>query len=249
MSYYNDNDYRDYLAHHGILGQKWGKRNGPPYPLGYGDHSASEKKAGWERSLSSSSTEDTKRKKADVERKKKFVTDLSEELNKTWDYGALVDGKKVTDIDNFNWEKNYRTIPLETLEKEKIGNCWDFVNYQHDKLNKAGIKNDSYLLMMKLPTKENPDRVVTHTFTTFDLDGKTYWLESAMWPKRGVHEIKNYESAAKEIHSVYSDKPTPFSLFKYNPEGLDKNLTDTEFFDRVTEDNWIGDYNTRGKSK
>lgn len=34
-----------YLAHHGILGQKWGKRNGPPYPLGPGDYSAAEKKA------------------------------------------------------------------------------------------------------------------------------------------------------------------------------------------------------------
>lgn len=49
--YYNTNDYRDYLAHHGILGQKWGKKNGPPYPLGYGDHSASEKRAGWRKSL------------------------------------------------------------------------------------------------------------------------------------------------------------------------------------------------------
>lgn len=39
------------LSHHGILGQKWGKRNGPPYPLGAGDHSASEKKAGWRKSL------------------------------------------------------------------------------------------------------------------------------------------------------------------------------------------------------
>lgn len=34
-----------YLVHHGILGQKWGKKNGPPYPLEPEDHSVSEKKA------------------------------------------------------------------------------------------------------------------------------------------------------------------------------------------------------------
>ena len=33
-----------YLAHHGIDGQKWGKRNGPPYPLDYEQHSAEQKK-------------------------------------------------------------------------------------------------------------------------------------------------------------------------------------------------------------
>lgn len=35
----------DVLMHHGILNQKWGVRNGPPYPLGGGDYSPSEKKA------------------------------------------------------------------------------------------------------------------------------------------------------------------------------------------------------------
>lgn len=35
---------QDYLEHHGILGQKWGVRNGPPYPLKPGDHSKAEKR-------------------------------------------------------------------------------------------------------------------------------------------------------------------------------------------------------------
>lgn len=41
----------NHLAHHGIAGQKWGQRNGPPYPLDEKVHSASEKKAGWKKSL------------------------------------------------------------------------------------------------------------------------------------------------------------------------------------------------------
>lgn len=39
--YYTENDFR--LYHHGIRGQKWGERNGPPYPLGGGDYTPSEK--------------------------------------------------------------------------------------------------------------------------------------------------------------------------------------------------------------
>ena len=50
MHYYGD--INDYISHHGILGQRWGTKNGPPYPLGSDDHSASEKKAGWRKSLS-----------------------------------------------------------------------------------------------------------------------------------------------------------------------------------------------------
>lgn len=37
--------YENQLSHHGILNQKWGVRNGPPYPLSGGDYSKSEKQA------------------------------------------------------------------------------------------------------------------------------------------------------------------------------------------------------------
>ncbi len=30
-------NYRTWLYHHGVKGQKWGVRNGPPYPIGKGD--------------------------------------------------------------------------------------------------------------------------------------------------------------------------------------------------------------------
>lgn len=39
-----DFKHSDYLEHHGILGQKWGDQNGPPYPLNPSQKSYSEKK-------------------------------------------------------------------------------------------------------------------------------------------------------------------------------------------------------------
>lgn len=37
-------DIESELVHHGIRGQRWGQRNGPPYPLGYSNHSTAEKR-------------------------------------------------------------------------------------------------------------------------------------------------------------------------------------------------------------
>jgi adenylate kinase family enzyme len=46
----------DELYHHGILGQKWGKRNGPPYPLKTSNYSSTEIKA----KISNKATNDIK---------------------------------------------------------------------------------------------------------------------------------------------------------------------------------------------
>lgn len=45
----------DYICHYGIRGQKWGVKNGPPYPLKGGDYSATEKKFKYQKSKKANS--------------------------------------------------------------------------------------------------------------------------------------------------------------------------------------------------
>lgn len=52
--------WKQELYHHGILGQKWGTRKGPPYPLGSGgktNHTAEERRMGWRKSLNGKTNE------------------------------------------------------------------------------------------------------------------------------------------------------------------------------------------------
>ena len=54
---------KNQLTHHGIKGQKWGVRNGPPYPITLEDHSKTEKKARWQYSLNKNSSNESWLKK------------------------------------------------------------------------------------------------------------------------------------------------------------------------------------------
>ena len=70
------------ICHHGILGMRWGRRNGPPYPLDSGDHSASEKKSGWRKSLSDSISESSSNRQKRKEEKEKEKAIKREEEKK-----------------------------------------------------------------------------------------------------------------------------------------------------------------------
>lgn len=94
------------LYHHGIKGQKWGQRNGPPYPLNPSDHSASEKKAGQKKNLIGSGNETGKDKAKsilDKLRKKKPVEQAKPKEEK-----PLTEEEKKERIKLFTEEVNRR---------------------------------------------------------------------------------------------------------------------------------------------
>ena len=60
------------ICHHGIKGQKWGVRNGPPYPLDYEQHNSKEKKSNSKSSLNNYVNNNPSNKSSDAARREKI---------------------------------------------------------------------------------------------------------------------------------------------------------------------------------
>lgn len=168
----------------------------------------------------------------------KAIKSLNDDMNKNWDYGVLHNGKKITNLENFNFEKDYRTIPLDILKKEKIGLCWDMVNYQHHVFKERGYPDKTYMFVSPYN-----NGIITHTFSIVTIENKNYWIESAKWNDRGVHEVSSYKDVITHLRKQDYGSPK-YDVYEYNPDGLDKGLTDKEYFNKATQ-NLV--YTTTGK--
>jgi len=171
------------------------------------------------------------------------IKSFNKELN-SWDYGVLINGKKYTKSSEIDWSQ-YKTIPIKDIEKYHVGICWDFVNYQHNWFRGTGIKDESYLFVMQL--SDNPDDIVTHTFSIITFEGKKYWFESSWFGHQGVREIRSYKDVIDELIAKY-DKGNnhSYSVFKYSPDGMDRNITNGDFFNKATRSLV---YDHKGKEK
>jgi len=114
---------QEYLAHHGILGQKWGKRNGPPYPLDAGSHSASEKRAGWRKSLDKGSDKSNNKKGIkNGEPQKKGLTDKQKRAIKV---GIAVAATALAVYGGYKLKQSGKLDPLIDKGKKLTGDILD----------------------------------------------------------------------------------------------------------------------------
>lgn len=100
-----------FLAHHGIIGQKWGEKNGPPYPLDSSQKSAAEKKKG-----KSDAQKETERAKKIASKNRGTLTDeeLSEKIRRL---EAEIRLKDLTEKDVSNGKKIVKDILIQTGTK------------------------------------------------------------------------------------------------------------------------------------
>ena len=112
MWYVRKLDSENEIYHHGIKGQKWGKKNGPPYPLGASDHSSAERKEGhegWSKEAKRELDNKNGNKSSNKTKKKSGLTDKQKKYIKI---GAAV---AVTALATYGGYKLYESGKLDDL--------------------------------------------------------------------------------------------------------------------------------------
>ena len=159
-----------FLAHHGILGQKWGRKNGPPYPLGASDHSASEKKAGWRSSLSSNNRPGDLGGASNLRHDRIKIGRVKKTPSKTIKNGkdnSPSDDEMRSYIQKKNLEKTYRKMKGEentSLNKAKkvVDQSNELVNQINRTANKASHKSLPKMDLSKMTDKEMREAINRH---------------------------------------------------------------------------------------
>lgn len=155
--------YEMYLSHHGIKGQKWGVKNGPPYPLE--QHSAGK----------FSGAKDPK--------------ELSSWMKKNISYTGYTTLKS----------------PEQTVKRGK-GSCHDQVLLELEELQSMGYNPKATFFLEYTP--ESSQSGTTHSFVTYEQNGKTYWFENSWGGQEGLHEFNNFDEVKKQITKLHKEGKT-----------------------------------------
>lgn len=233
-------DSKSDLRHHGILGQRWGKRNGPPYPLGGGDYSQAERKAIYKKRKQPNSIYNKKHFDEVLRADKTTLSTLSYDRDRTKNTDMFYATHNVLDKHQYNALFN-RKVP-QTIYDEN-GNSLGtgtFLKYRIDNSLKQNIKvasEDSGAEVFRSLYKKDRD---FYNFVTDDARMQSYFV-SDKYKFKGYREARdvlkrmkndNYVPTADELQKVYRmfNYVIPYDGQGDTRKGKDAYTQRTKFF-------------------
>ena len=111
--YITNNPYE--LYHHGILGQKWGKKNGPPYPLSKSQKSLSEKRKGLE-NLKKSKGSNIEKWGKDADHNVLYISGYSGSGKSTSAINMAKRNDKIIHLDSYTEASNPELLKMQSRE-------------------------------------------------------------------------------------------------------------------------------------
>lgn len=233
------------LSHHGILKQKWGVRHGPPYPLGGGDYSPSQRKAISNKRKAGNSIYNKRHFDEVLKAEKTTLSTLSYDRDRTKDADMFYATHDVLDKHQYNALFN-RPIP-QTVYDERgnpIG-TGTFMKYRIDNSLKHDIKvasEDSGAAVFRELFKKDRD------FYNFVMDEERMqsYFVSDKYKFKGYREVRqvlqkmrqdNYTPTADELQVVYRmfNYVIPYDGAGDARKGKDVTTQRTKFFNACKE--------------
>ena len=99
--------------------------------------------------------------------------------------------------DDGDFVNDYILETPEEVEKNKIGICWDQVEYLRDYLEKKKVKVKTYFLIYYKGICQ------THTFLIYEEKKKYYWVENAWEIFAGVHVYNSIKELITDVRDKY----------------------------------------------
>lgn len=229
-----------YISHHGILGQKWGNRNGPPYPLGGGDYTEAEKKAIYTKRRRGNSIYNKKHFDEVLKSDKTTLSTLSYDKDRTKGTDMFYATHNTLDKHQYNALFN-RKIPQTIYDEtgNPIGTGM-FMKYRIDNSIKRDLKvasEDSGAEVFRQLYKKDRD---FYNFVTDDERMQNYFV-SDKYKFKGYREARDvlkkmkdsdYVPTADELQKVYRmfNYVIPYDGQGNAREGKDVLTQRTKFF-------------------
>lgn len=190
------------LSHHGILGQKWGKRNGPPYPLGGGAYSAAQRKAIRNKRKSGNSIYNKRHYDEVLKANKTTLSTLSYNRDRTKDTDMFYATHNVLDKHQYNALFNRPTPQTIYDDKGNPIGTGTFMKYRIDNMIKSDMRvasEDSGAKAFRKLFKEDRD------FYNFVMDEdrmQNYFV-------RDKYKFKGYREVRRVLEKMRQEDYTP----------------------------------------